>query len=167
MFQLFGKPATPLTEEQIKIQNTIKWELEELMGTVICHSPLKMLAHDQKKLALTGQDLNPSEMYKKFYDKYMKDFKLPADTDEYRLLYANNDVGVDFSSDKTLGIIFGMDWDLIKQFGKKIISGDFNLTTVTIQIKVMEPISTLINKFYLIYLKQFIGIFLIHWYIPS
>ena len=106
-------------------------------------------------------------MYKKFYDKYMKDFKLPADTDEYRLLYANNDVGVDFSSDKTLGIIFGMDWDLIKQFGKKIISDDFNLTIVTIQIKVMEPISTLINKFYLIYLKQFIGIFLIHWYIPS
>ena len=40
MFGLFGKPATPLTEEQIKIQNTIKGELEELMGTVICHSTL-------------------------------------------------------------------------------------------------------------------------------
>jgi len=28
-------------------------------------------------------------------------------------------------------------WDLIKQIGKKIISGDFNLTTITIPIKVM------------------------------
>ena len=103
-----------------------------------------MWDHDQKKLALTEQDLNPSEMYKKFYDKYMKDFKLPTDTDDYRPLYANNDEGgFDFASDKTLGIIRGIGWDLIKQIGKKIISGDFNLTTVTIPIKVMVPISIL------------------------
>ena len=93
MFGIFGKAPTPLTEEQIKYQNTIKGELEELMGTVICHSPLHLWDHDQKKLSLTEKDLNPSEMYKKFYDKYMKDFKLPTDTDEYRPLYANNDEG--------------------------------------------------------------------------
>ena len=140
----FFKPVTPLTEEQKKYQNTIKGELEELMGTVICHSPLHLWDHDQKKLALTEKDLNPSEMYKKFYEKYMKNFKLPEDTDEYRPLYANNDEGgFDFASEKTLGIIRGMGWDLIKQIGRKIISGDFNLTTVTIPIKVMVPISIL------------------------
>ena len=144
MFGLFGKPATPLTEEQKKVQNTIKGELEELMGTVICHSPLNLWDYNKKKLELTKEDLNPSEMYKKFYDKYMKDFKLPTDTDEYRPLYANNDEGgFDFASEKTLGIIRGIGWDLIKQIGQKIISGDFNLTTVTMPIKVMVPISIL------------------------
>ena len=146
MFGFFGgKPTTPLTEEQIKYHNTIKGELEELMGTVICHSPLHLWDHDQKKLALTEKDLDPSEMYKKFYDKYMKNFKFPTDTDEYRPLYANVDEGgFDFASEKTLGILRGIGWDLIKQIGKKIISGDFNLTTVTIiPIKVMVPISIL------------------------
>ena len=144
MFGFFGKPVTPLTEEQIKFHNTLKGELEELMGTVVCHSPLHLWDSDPKKLALTEKDLNPSEMYKKFYDKYMKNFKFPTDTDEYRPLYANNDEGgFDFASEKTLGIIRGIGWDLIKQIGRKIISGDFNLTTVTIPIKVMVPISIL------------------------
>ncbi len=34
-------------------------------------------------------------------------------------------------------------WELIKQIGKKIISGDFNLTTVSIPIKVMIPVTIL------------------------
>ena len=52
--------------------------------------PTKNVGSWPKKLALNEQDLNPSEMYKKIYDKYMKDFKLPTDTEEYRPLYANN-----------------------------------------------------------------------------
>ena len=144
MFGLFGKPTTPLTEEQIKVQNTIKGDLEELMGTVICHSPLSLYDHDQKKLALTEEDLNSSKMYEKFHEKYMKNFKLPEDTDEYRPLYANVDEGgFDFASEKTLGILRGIGWDLIKQIGRKILSGDFNLTTVTMPIRVMVPISIL------------------------
>ena len=144
MFGFFSKPVTPLTEEQIKFHNTIKGELEELMGTVICHSPLHLWDYDKKKLQLTKEDLNPSKMYEKFYQKYMKNFKFPTDEDEYRPLYANVDEGgFDFASEKTLGIIRGMGWDLIKQIGRKILSGDFNLTTVTIPIKVMVPISIL------------------------
>jgi len=144
MFGFFSKPVTPLTEEQIKFHNTIKGELEELMGTVICHSPLHLWDYDKKKLELTKEDLNPSKMYEKFYQKYMKNFKFPTDEDEYRPLYANVDEGgFDFASEKTLGIIRGMGWDLIKQIGRKILSGDFNLTTVTIPIKVMVPISIL------------------------
>jgi hypothetical protein len=34
-------------------------------------------------------------------------------------------------------------WELIKQIGKKIISGDFNLTTISIPIKVMIPMTIL------------------------
>lgn len=34
-------------------------------------------------------------------------------------------------------------WDLIKQVGKKLISGDFNLTKISIPIKVMMPLTIL------------------------
>jgi hypothetical protein len=34
-------------------------------------------------------------------------------------------------------------YDIIKQIGKKIISGDFNLTTVSFPIKVMIPLTIL------------------------
>ena len=140
----FGKSATPLTEEQKKYQNTIKGELEELMGTVVCHSPINLWDHNKEKLALTEKDLDPSKMYEKFKEKYMKNFKLPTETDEFRPVYANVDEGgFDFASEKTLGIIRGIGTDLIKQIGRKIISGDFNLTTISIPIKVMVPISIL------------------------
>ena len=143
MFSFF-KATTPLTEEQLKYHNTIKGELEELMGTVICHSPISLWDHDQKKLALTKEDLEPSAMYEKFKKKYMDNFKFPTETDEFRPIYANVDEGgFDFASTKTMGIIRGIGTDLIKQIGKKIISGDFNLTTISIPIKVMVPISIL------------------------
>ena len=140
----FGGRKTPLTEEQKKFHNTLKGELENLMGTVICHSPINLWDHNKEKLSLTKDDLNPLKMYEKFKEKYMKNFKLPTDTDEFRPLYANADQGgFDFASPKTMGIIRGMATDLLKQIGRKIISGDFNLTTVTIPIKVMVPISIL------------------------
>ena len=143
MFSFF-KATTPLTEEQLKYHNTIKGELEELMGTVICHSPIHLWDHDQKKLSLTSSDLDPSKMYEKFKKKYMDNFQFPTETDEFRPLYANVDEGgFDFASKKTTEIIRGIGTDLIKQIGKKIISGDFNLTTISIPIKVMVPISIL------------------------
>ena len=143
MFGFFSK-TTPLTEEQIAFHNTIKGELEELMGTVICHSPINLWDHNKEKLALKKEDLDPSKMYEKFKEKYMKNFKFPTETDEFRPIYANVDEGgFDFASTKTLGIIRGIGTDLIKQIGQKIISGDFNLTTISIPIKVMVPISIL------------------------
>ena len=144
MLSFLNIGTVPVTEEQKKYQNTIKGELEELMGTVICHSPISLWDHNKEKLALTESDLEPMKMYKKFEEKYMKNFQFPTETDEYRPLYANNEFGgFDFASEKTLGILRGMGWDLIKQVGRKIIPGDFNLTTVTMPIRFMVPISIL------------------------
>ena len=140
----FLKATTPLTEEQIKYQNTIKGELEELIGTVVCHSPIELIDHNQSKLSLTIKDLNPSEMYIKFKAKYMDNFKLPEETDEFRPIYANNDEGgFTFVSEKTIGMIRGIATDLIKQIGRKIVSGDFNLTTISVPIKIMIPLTIL------------------------
>ena len=111
------------------------------MGTVISHHPISLYDHDEKKLSMK---LDPEEMWKKFYEKYIKNFKFPEDKDEYVPPYANTYYGgVDFPDAKTTSLIRGMGWDLVKQIGKKILSGDFNLTTVTIPIKVMVPISIL------------------------
>jgi len=140
----FLKAATPLTEEQQKYQTTLKGELEELIGTVVCHSPMDLWDHNKIKLSLTEKELNPTEMFEKFKEKYMKNFKLPEETDEFRPIYANNDEGgFVFSSPKTIGLIRGIATDLIMQIGRKIISGDFNLTTVSVPIKVMIPLTIL------------------------
>ena len=90
---MFFKTATPLIEEQEKYQNTLKGELEELIVTVVCHSPMDLWDHNKVKLSLTKKELNPDEMYEKFKDKYMKNYKLPEEKDKFRPIYANNDEG--------------------------------------------------------------------------
>ena len=55
--------TTPLTEEQLKYHNTIKGELEELMGTVICHSPIHLWDHDQKSF------YNVRKIQRKIYEE--------------------------------------------------------------------------------------------------
>ena len=83
-------------------------------------------------------------MHEKFKEKYMKNFKLPEETDDFRPIYANNDEGgFTFSSPTTIGMIRGIGTDLIKQIGKKLLSGDFNLTTLSVPIKVMIPLTIL------------------------
>ena len=119
----------------------IKGDLEELMDTVIAFYPISLYDYDKQKLE---KKYDTSTMYKEFKKKYLDKFVLPDDTDEYRPPYANTYYGgVDFSDAKTTGLIRGIGWDLVKQIGQKILSGDFNLTTVTIPIKVMVPISVL------------------------
>lgn len=129
------KPDTPIVHEEIK------GDLENLMGTVISHYPIALYDYDKEKLAKT---YDSDEMYKKFCEKYIDNFKFPSDTDEYRPSFGNTYYGgMDFADSKTTGIIRSTGWDLIKQIGKKLLSGDFNLTTVTIPIRVMVPISIL------------------------
>ena len=52
----FLKASTPLTEEQEKYQNTLKGELEEIIGTVVCQSPMDLLDHNKVKLSLTKKN---------------------------------------------------------------------------------------------------------------
>jgi hypothetical protein len=119
----------------------IKGDLERIMDTVISFYPIALYDFDEKKLS---KEYEPSKMYEEFKKKYINNFKFPEDTDEFRPPFANTYYGgVDFADTKTTGIIRGMGWDLVKQIGQKILSGDFNLTRVSIPIKVMVPISIL------------------------
>lgn len=50
---------------------------------------------------------------------------------------------MDFTDKAVVDTLRGVGWDLIKQIGKKIISGDFNLTAISMPIKVMIPLTIL------------------------
>jgi hypothetical protein len=64
--------------------------------------------------------------------------------DEWRPDYANlKSGGIDLKSKEVTSLIRSTGWELIKAIGRKIISGDFNLTTVSIPIKVMIPLTIL------------------------
>ena len=128
-------------EEFFPKYNEIKGELENLMGSVISFCPIELIDSNKEKLKMKH---NESEMNKNFYKKYIKNFQKPNLKDSYRPPFANNYYGgVDFPNAETTSLIRGMGWELVKQIGKKILSGNFNFTTVSIPIKVMVPISIL------------------------
>lgn len=56
---------------------------------------------------------------------------------------SNKKGGIDCMDKEAVSTLRGVGWDLIKQIGKKIISGDFNLTTISMPIKVMMPLTIL------------------------
>lgn len=65
-------------------------------------------------------------------------------TDEQRAKNSNSSSGgIDLNDQELTSNIRSVGWDLIKQIGKKIISGDFNLTTISVPIKVMIHLTVL------------------------
>jgi len=65
--------------------------------------------------------------------------RLPKNNDEIRIKNANAYGGIDFNDVEGTARIRSCGWDIIKQIGRKIISGDFNLTTISFPIRVMIP----------------------------
>lgn len=65
--------------------------------------------------------------------------------DEFRLPSYNKDGGIDQVDKDATGKMRSIGWELVKAIGKKIISGDFNLTTIPFPIKVMIPKTILEN----------------------
>jgi len=85
---------------------------------------------------------------KKFYKNGSKSYynsnRVSNYQDEHRPPYSNTKTGgVDLQSKEQTSLIRSVGWEVIKQIGKKIISGDFNLTTVSFPIKVMSPVTIL------------------------
>jgi hypothetical protein len=50
---------------------------------------------------------------------------------------------MDYLDSEGTSLIRSIGWEVLKQIGRKIISGDFNLTTISIPIKIMVPLSFL------------------------
>jgi hypothetical protein len=87
-------------------------------------------------------DVDPSKLYDKFVVK-IKNWNYSKFKDEHRPYYASKNGGIDFPNKELTSLLRSTGVDLIKQIGKKIIAGDFNLTTISFPIKVMLPITIL------------------------
>lgn len=59
--------------------------------------------------------------------------------DEFRPFYSSLKGGILLQSDEIHSLIRSAGYEVIKLIGKKILNGDFNLTTVSFPIKVMLP----------------------------
>jgi hypothetical protein len=90
------------------------------------------------------EELDPIKMFEKFYEEKLKSWTYSILRDEFRPENANKSTGgVDFKDKKTVSLLRSTGYDILKQIGKKIISGDFNLTTISFPIKVMLPFTIL------------------------
>lgn len=81
-------------------------------------------------------------MYQEFLPKISK-HRFPEYENDFRPLNANPKGGLDFNDKEGTALIRSIGWDMLKQIGKKILAGDFNLTTISIPIKICVPLSFL------------------------
>jgi hypothetical protein len=90
------------------------------------------------------EELDPQRMFEKFNEEKLKNWTYSNLKDEYRPENANKSSGgVDFKNKELVSLLRSTGYDILKQIGKKILSGDFNLTTISFPIKVMLPLTIL------------------------
>ena len=85
---------------------------------------------------------NVKEHYTKFLDQINKQIVTKYDS-KFRPSVANKKGGLDFPNKEITSLLRSAATDLIGQIGRKLITGDFNLTTISFPIKVMIPLTIL------------------------
>ncbi len=75
--------------------------------------------------------------------KFLSYSSYSKNKDDYRPKYGSKSGGIDFQNKEITSLLRSSGVELIKQIGKKILSGDFNLTTISFPIKVMVPLTIL------------------------
>jgi hypothetical protein len=77
--------------------------------------------------------------------RFAKDWDLVEASDDYRVSYAHRKGGVPLTDVRVQNQIRESGSEIIKSMGRKILSGDFNLTTISFPIKCMEDKTILHN----------------------
>ena len=89
-------------------------------------------------------EFNPAKMYQKYHEERLKNWTYSNLKDEFRPENANKSTGgIDYKNKEMISMMRSTGYDILKQIGKKIITGDFNLTTISFPIKVMLPFTIL------------------------
>jgi len=97
---------------------------------------------NNKKISKIDLDLLRKNFIKKI-DEFQKNSKFLQYKDEFRPESTSSKGGIKFEKQEITSLLRSSATDIIAQIGKKLITGDFNLTTVAFPIKVMIPISIL------------------------
>lgn len=74
---------------------------------------------------------------------YFSFFRIHELKDEYRSENSSLKGGIELKNAETTSLIRSAGYEVIKQIGRKILNGDFNLTTISFPIKVMLPLTIL------------------------
>lgn len=77
--------------------------------------------------------------------KFAKDWNFIEATDDYRVDYAHRKGGVPLADIRIQNKIRESGSEILKTMGRKILSGDFNLTTISFPIKCMDTKTVLHN----------------------
>jgi len=141
------------TKKEETTNNTSKSQNESTKNDSSNYSKCKAIAFpylEEKEETLRVENIGLFDGKKllldKLHDKFVADVKKynsekTVYTDEFRPSEANPKGGVDFNNKEITSLIRSSGGEIIKQVGKKILSGDFNLTTVSFPIKCMIPLS--------------------------
>jgi hypothetical protein len=79
------------------------------------------------------------------YIEKAKEWKPYTQKDNYRIPEAGSKGGISLTDSKVQSVIRNVGKEIIKSMGKKVLSGDFNLTTMSFPIKCMMPCTSLHN----------------------
>jgi hypothetical protein len=83
------------------------------------------------------------ERLTKLFQREVEEFKITDFNDIYRPIEVNPKGGTNCINNEIVTLIRSTSTEVIKEIGKKILSGEFNLTTISFPIKVMLPITIL------------------------
>jgi hypothetical protein len=158
MFSNIFKSNTPDTkkesvEESNKI-NLSEQDTQEKSGDNINSNSNNLIINIAKELEdrlklenlklSTENEILSEKLFKIFFEEKLRNWRYSNLKDEFRPEYANKSTGgIDLKNKEHVSMLRGIGYDIIKQIGKKILSGDFNLTTVSFPIKVMLPLTIL------------------------
>lgn len=82
--------------------------------------------------------------YTKFYEEKLSKWSYSNLKDEFRPLNSNNSSGgIDYKDKEVVKTMRSAGYDILKQIGKKILTGSFNLTTLSFPISIMLPYTIL------------------------
>mmetsp|Transcript_34336 Transcript_34336/g.35628 ORF Transcript_34336/g.35628 Transcript_34336/m.35628 type:complete len:421 (+) Transcript_34336:44-1306(+) len=87
-------------------------------------------------------ELDVSKMYS-IFQELVKKYPRIKHEDEFRYECCTKKGGIDFNNKEITSLIRSSATYLIGQIGRKVLSGDFNLTTISFPIRVMIPLTIL------------------------
>lgn len=128
-----------------KTSNTLKYK-------AIIAPYFEISEDDFKNLYPEVLDSNGNFSYEKLYEKFKNKVKFfdsnlnstgIRNVKPERHTLSHTKGGINYINKENISLLRSSATDLIGQIGRKILTGDFNLTTVSVPIKVMSPVTIL------------------------
>ena len=135
---------TNISDQDTQVTQEITSENNISLNTTEKEEEFRLQMQNLKLLGLENKKDFSMLLYEKFLNEKLKKWSYSNLKDEFRPENANKSTGgIDYTNKELVSTMRSTGYDVIKQIGKKIITGDFNLTTISFPIKVMLPLSIL------------------------